>query len=164
MHFRRNLPGRFIMPEQHYSMMEVPLINYSNKLKRNLNEFLTLSRFSVRPPPLICLYFSVVSCLPFSSPTIHHTPPATPHVQGWWLLCVTSAHTVPSPHHAASLSQRQFSSNNRTLIPQKKKRPLAPFANQLRAIWARMLQESYYNIITVFICQVMFLMWRFHNI
>lgn len=165
MHFRHNLPGRFIMPEQYYSMMEVPLINYSNKLKRNLNEFLTLSRFSVRPPPLICLYFSVVSCLPFSSPSSRtpYTPSYPPRTRLVAALCDLCSHcsisTSRSQPFTATIQQQQSHTH-----PSKKKRPLAPFANQLRAIWARMLQESYYNIITVFICQVMFLMWRFHNI
>lgn len=92
------------MPEQHYSLMEVSLKNYSNKLKRNLNEFLSLSRFSVRPPPLICLHFSVVSCLPFSSPnTIHSQLSPTYKVGGcfvWPLLTLFHLHITQPAFHS----------------------------------------------------------------
>lgn len=111
------------MPEQHYSMMEVSLINYSNKLKRNLNEFLTLSRFSVRPPPLICLYFSVVSCLPFSSPSscTPYTPSYPPRTRLVAALCDLCSHcsisTSRSQPFTATIQQQQSHTH-----PSKKKK------------------------------------------
>lgn len=108
-------------------------LSFTNVL---MTMIMNLGRFSVWPPSLTYLHLSVLSCCSIPPPTVtHHIPPTSPRVQGWWLHCVTCSHTVPSPHHAASLSQQQFSSNNHTLTPQKK-RPFAPFANQLRAIWA----------------------------
>lgn len=102
------------VPGQHHNTW----VNCCHWGKNSLNDFLSLlvDLLCIHPLPLFRLKLS------FACPPNRHTPctPNIPRVQGWWLLCVTCSHTVPSPHHAASLSQQQFSSNNHTLTPQKK--------------------------------------------